>query len=68
MIGNLRLIWGRPLFRPVNETGMQRAVRRFFRWRRSRQGLEALRNMPDYLLRDIGITRFQADHFLGPDH
>lgn len=30
---------------------------RFLRWRRRRQGIEAMRNLPDYLLRDIGLTR-----------
>ncbi|WP_371816286.1 DUF1127 domain-containing protein [Neorhizobium sp. AL 9.2.2] len=47
---------------------MQRAVRRFIRWRHRRQGSESLRHMPDYLLRDIGISRFQVDHFKEREH
>lgn len=68
MIGNLRRIWDRPLFRPDYEGGMQRTVRRFLRWRQRRQGFESLRHMPDYLLRDIGISRFQVDHFKEREH
>ncbi len=64
MIGNLRQVWDRPLYRLGVLQGI---ARRFLRWRRRRQGLEILRNMPDHLLKDIGISRLQVDHCQGSD-
>ena len=33
----------------------------FHCWRRRRKAVETMRNMPDYLLKDIGISRCQID-------
>lgn len=61
MIVNLRQSADWPPYGPIERkksatAGLLGLLRR---WRRRQQAVEALRGMPDYLLKDIGISRVE---------
>lgn len=62
MIGNLRQLLVRPALRSHQTKPAESFYRRFRRWQERRKGIETLRNMPDFLLRDIGLTRSHLDY------
>ncbi len=59
MIVNLRQSADWPPYGPIEreESIKSGLLSGFQRWRRRKQAVEALRGMPDYLLKDIGISR-----------
>jgi len=61
MIVNLRQSPDWPPYGPIQRETIIKSglLNRFRRWRRRQQAVEALRGMPDYLLKDIGISRVE---------
>ncbi|WP_369291919.1 DUF1127 domain-containing protein [Sinorhizobium sp. 6-70] len=57
MIENLRQLLIRPAYRPGENVYRGDFFGRFTRWRQKRKEIELLLSMPDYLLKDIGISR-----------
>jgi uncharacterized protein YjiS (DUF1127 family) len=62
MFGNLRQLLVRPAVCSHEAKPMENLYRRFRRWQERRKGIETLRNMPDFLLKDIGLTRSHLDY------
>ena len=61
MIGNLRQLADWTTHGPIERknsiaSDLLGVIRR---WRRRRQAVNSLRNLPDYLLKDIGVTRVE---------
>ena len=61
MIDSLRLLFNRSARRQDHNQRGEDFLSQYIRWRRRRQGMEALHGMPDYLLKDIGISRAEID-------
>jgi uncharacterized protein YjiS (DUF1127 family) len=57
MIEGLRQLLNRPTDRPSDNKRRGDVLDRFIRWRQRRKAAEWLRSMPDYLLKDIGLSR-----------
>ncbi|MDH4441004.1 MAG: DUF1127 domain-containing protein [Rhizobium sp.] len=68
MIDSLRHLLNRPAYRPSDNKPGGDVLDRFIRWRQRRQAAEWLRSMPDYLLKDIGISRGEIGHAARPFH
>lgn len=61
MIDTLRHLLNGPTYRPSDDTRKGNFLNRFIRWRQRRKSAEWLRSMPDYLLKDIGISRGEIE-------
>ncbi|WP_377299800.1 DUF1127 domain-containing protein [Rhizobium sp. SGZ-381] len=62
MINNLRQLLIARAVRPHDTNAVEGIYRRFRRWQERRKDIETLRNMPDFLLKDIGLTRSHLDY------
>lgn len=61
MIDRLRNFIDRSVWRPNENERVGGVLTRFIRWRQRRKGIAILHTMPDYLLKDIGISRGEIE-------
>jgi uncharacterized protein YjiS (DUF1127 family) len=68
MIDSLRHLLNRPTDRPSDNKRRGDVLDRLIRWRQRRKAAEWLRSMPDYLLKDIGLSRGDIEKVTRPCH
>lgn len=61
MFDSLRHFLNGQVDRPVQSQSREGFLIQFFRWRQRRKGIKLLHDMPDYLLKDIGVSRGEIE-------